>query len=192
MNKTDYKYYAMNKPWGVLSQFTDKLKRKTLKNFYNFPKDVYPVGRLDMDSEGLLLLTNDKSLTDYLLNPLNQHEREYYVQVEGKPTQDELARLCDGVIIENRKTLPAKVLVIEDPGFPARVPPVRERKNIPVSWLSIIITEGRNRQVRKMTALIGNPTLRLFRIRIKNISINNIKPGEVRELSEKEISELKK
>jgi 23S rRNA pseudouridine2457 synthase len=114
------------------------------------------------------------------------------VQVEGKPTQDELARLCDGVIIENRKTLPAKVLVIEDPGFPARVPPVRERKNIPVSWLSIIITEGRNRQVRKMTALIGNPTLRLFRIRIKNISINNIKPGEVRELSEKEISELKK
>lgn len=162
-----------------------------LKDLYNFPKDVYPVGRLDMDSEGLLLLTNDKSLTDYLLNPKNKHDKEYYVQVEGIPTEGALKKLSDGVIIEGKKTLPAKAKVILDPKFPPRIPPIRERKKIPASWISITITEGRNRQVRKMTAAVGFPTLRLIRVRIKNIVIGNLKNGEVRTLTEQEIEGLR-
>ncbi len=186
------KYYIIHKPYGVLSQFTDKEGRNTLKTLYNFPKDIYPVGRLDMDSEGLLILTNDKFLTDYLLNPQNKHEREYYVQVEGIPTEDSLQKLRDGVIIKGRKTLPAKAQRIEDPKFPPRNPPIRERKTIPTSWLSLIITEGKNRQVRKMTAAIGYPTLRLIRVRIKNVTLGDLKPGDVRELTKKEIETLLK
>ncbi|MEG8946250.1 pseudouridine synthase [Rosettibacter firmus] len=190
--KKALKYYIIHKPYGVLSQFTDKEGRKTLKSLYNFPKDVYPVGRLDMDSEGLLILTNDKLLTDYLLNPLNKHEREYYVQVEGIPTEESLQKLREGVIIQGRKTLPAKVKVINTPDFPERVPPIRFRKTIPTSWLSITIVEGKNRQVRKMTASVGLPTLRLIRVRIKNILLGDLKPGEVRELTKMEISGLYK
>lgn len=190
--KKALKYYIIHKPYGVLSQFTDKEGRKTLKSLYNFPKDVYPVGRLDMDSEGLLILTNDKLLTDYLLNPLNKHEREYYVQVEGIPTEESLQKLREGVIIQGRKTLPAKVKVINTPDFPERVPPIRFRKTIPTSWLSITIVEGKNRQVRKMTASVGLPTLRLIRVRIKNILLGDLKPGEVRELTKMEINGLYK
>ena len=168
------KYFAVYKPYGMLSQFTDTSGRQTLSDLYNFPKDVYPVGRLDMDSEGLLLLTNDKSLTDYLLNPKSMHEKEYYVQVEGNPTKEALKQLRAGVIIEKKKTLPAKAKLIDEPGFPPRVPPIRVRKTIPTSWISLIITEGRNRQVRKMTAAIGFPTLRLVRVRIKNILLRNM------------------
>lgn len=186
------KYFALNKPYGVLSQFTDKEGRKTLKSLYNFPKDVYPVGRLDMDSEGLLLLTNDKFLTNYLLNPQNKHEREYFVQVEGIPTLESLEKLRDGIEIEGKKTLPAKVKIIETPDFPPRIPPVRERKNIPTSWISLTLVEGRNRQVRKMTAAVGFPTLRLVRVRIKNILLGNLKFGEVRELTKTEIEGLYK
>lgn len=185
-----YKYYALNKPYGVLSQFTDKEGRKTLKSLYNFPKDVYSVGRLDMDSEGLLLLTNDKRLFDFLLNPKNKHEKEYFVQVDGIPTEEALNKLREGVIIEGRKTLPAKVKKIDAPKFPPRIPPIRERKTIPTSWISITIVEGRNRQVRKMTAAVGYPTLRLVRVRIKNIKLGSLKPGEVRELTQKEIDNL--
>src|SRR3990167_11502275 len=111
-------YFILNKPYGVLSQFTDKLKRKTLTGFYDFPKDVYPVGRLDMDSEGLLLLSNDKEMVDFLLNPANSHEKEYYAQVEGIPSEEELKKLEEGVIIEGKKTLPSKVKIIHDPQFP--------------------------------------------------------------------------
>jgi len=188
--KKNLRYFALNKPYGVLSQFTDKEGRRTLKSLYNFPKDVYPVGRLDMDSEGLLLLTNDKFLTNYLLNPKNKHEREYFVQVEGIPTSEALQRLRDGVEIENKKTLPAKVKIIEEPDFPPRIPPIRERKKIPTSWISITLIEGRNRQVRKMTAAVGFPTLRLVRVRIKNILLGDLKFGEVRELTKTEIEGL--
>lgn len=189
MKKT-LKYFALNKPYGVLSQFTDKDGRRTLKSLYNFPKDVYPVGRLDMDSEGLLLLTNDKFLTNYLLNPKNKNEKEYFVQVEGIPTSESLQKLRDGVKIEGKITLPAKVKIIEEPDFPPRIPPIRERKNIPTSWISLTLIEGRNRQVRKMTAAVGFPTLRLVRVRIKNILLGDLKFGEVRELTKTEIEGL--
>lgn len=140
-----------------------------------------------MDSEGLLLLTDDKSLTDYLLNPKNKHEREYFVQVEGIPTEQELQKLRAGIILKDGKTLPAKVKIIDDPNFPPRIPPIRERKNIPTCWLSITLIEGRNRQVRRMTAAIGYPTLRLVRVRIKNLFLGKLKVGEVKEISEKEL-----
>ncbi|HVO73824.1 MAG TPA: pseudouridine synthase [Ignavibacteriaceae bacterium] len=186
----NFKYYKFNKPYEVLSQFKDKLKRKTLGLYYNFPKDVYSIGRLDYDSEGLLLLTNNKEMMDYLLNPVNKHEKEYLVQVEGIPDENKLNNLRKGVLIKGIRTYPAKVKIIADPGFPPRVPPIRYRKNIPTTWLSIIITEGKYRQVRKMTASIGHPTLRLIRVRIKEILLNGLKPGEVQELSQEEIIKL--
>jgi len=184
-------YYILNKPYGVLSQFTDKLNRKTLAGFYDFPKDVYPVGRLDQDSEGLLLLSNDKEMVDFLLNPVNRHEKEYYAQVEGIPLEEELQKLEEGVIIEEKKTLPAKAKIINDPQFPPRKPPIFPRKNKSVCWLSVTVTEGRYRQVRKMTATIGYPTLRLVRVRIKNILLDDLPPGKVRELTPEEIKILK-
>ena len=186
----NYIYYVINKPYGVLSQFTDAKGRKTLRDIFNFPKDVYPVGRLDMDSEGLLFLTNDKSITDKLLNPKNKNEKEYYVQVEGSPTKEALQKLREGVVIEGKKTLPAKTKLIGDPKFQPRIPPIRERKNIPTSWISLAISEGRNRQVRKMTAAVGYPTLRLVRVRIKNIFLGGLKSGETRKLSNAELNGL--
>ena len=183
-------YFAINKPYGVLSQFSDQSNRKTLKGLFNFPKGVYPVGRLDMDTEGLLILTNDKKLNDHLLSPKYHHEKEYYVQVENIPSESVLNNLRDGVVVEDKITLPAKVKLIKPPNFDERIPPIRKRENIPTAWLNMIITEGRNRQVRKMTAKVGHPTLRLIRVRIKNILMGKLKPGEVRELSEKEIKEL--
>jgi 23S rRNA pseudouridine2457 synthase len=190
--KPTLKYFLLNKPYGVLTQFTDSENRPTLSSLYNFPKNVYPVGRLDMDSEGLLLLTNDKQLTDYLLNPKNKHEREYFVQVEGIPTEEALRQLSLGVVIEGKKTLPAKAKLISDPNFPPRIPPIRERKTIPTSWISLTLIEGRNRQVRKMTAAVGFPTLRLVRVRIKNLILDDLKVGKVKEIVEKEIEALKK
>jgi 23S rRNA pseudouridine2457 synthase len=192
MSPNNFKYFILNKPYGVLSQFTDKEGRKTLNDIYKFPKDVYSVGRLDKDSEGLLLLTNDKSLTDFLLNPLHEHEKEYYVQIEGIPLESSLEKLRSGVFINGKKTLPSKVREIDEPDLPSRIRQIRTRKNIPISWLSISITEGRNRQVRKMTAQVGHPTLRLVRVRIKNLLIDGLLPGSIRELDSKEIDELKK
>lgn len=191
MSRSKFKYFLLNKPYGVLSQFTDKEGRKTLGDLYNFPKNVYSVGRLDMDSEGLLLLTNDKSLTDFLLNPLRDHEKEYYVQVEGIPDQSAIEKLEQGILLDGKKTLPAKVKLIPEPAFPVRIPPIRERKNIPTSWLSIVITEGRNRQVRRMTANVGHPTLRLVRVRIKNLKLDGLFLGKARELTYEEIEGLK-
>ena len=192
MSLNNFKYFILNKPYGVLSQFTDKEGRKTLGDIYKFPKDVYSVGRLDMDSEGLLLLTNDKSLTNFLLNPVYEHEKEYYVQVEGIPQESSLEKLRNGVLINGKKTLFSKVRKIDEPNFPQRIPPIRARKNIPTCWMSISITEGRNRQVRKMTAYIGHPTLRLIRVRIKNLLIDGLLPGSIRKLNSREIDELKK
>lgn len=189
---TGYFYFAANKPYGVLSQFTDSENRKTLSSLHKFPGDVYPVGRRDMDSEGLLIITSDKYLTDYLLNPKHNHEKEYYAQVEGIPDNESLLKLREGVVIEGKKTLPAKAELIAEPSFEPRIPPIRERKTIPTCWLSLTITEGRNRQVRKMTAAVGHPTLRLVRVRIKNLILSKLKVGEVRELTKNEIEGLKK
>ena len=191
MNQNNFSYYVINKPFDVLSQFTDGLGRKTLSKYLGNIKDVYPVGRLDLDSEGLLLLTNDTQLTNFILNPDNNHEREYLCQIEGIPSDSELEKLEKGVIIEKKLTLPAKAKVVENPVVWDRIPPIRERKNIPTCWISLTIVEGRNRQVRKMTASIGHPTLRLIRIRIKNILLNDLKPGNLRKLSEEEVRLLK-
>jgi len=184
------KYFALNKPFGILSQFTDKEGRRTLTDLLNVPKDVYSVGRLDKDSEGLLILTNNKKLVDHLLNPRNKHEREYIVQIEGIPSEEDLNNLRSGVVIEMKKTLPAKIKLINPPKLWDRNPPVRFRKNIPTSWLSVTLIEGRNRQVRKMTASIGFPALRLIRIRIKNINLGNLLPSEKRKLTNHEIMKL--
>jgi 23S rRNA pseudouridine2457 synthase len=191
MKEASRKYFVLNKPYGVLTQFTDKDNRPTLGSLYKFPKDVYPVGRLDLDSEGLLLLTNDKALTDYLLNPKNKHEREYYVQVEGIPEEADLEKLRKGIELKDGLTLPAKIKRIKNSEIPPRVPPIRERKNIPTSWLSITLIEGRNRQVRRMTAAIGFPTLRLIRVRIKKIILGTLKVCEVRVLNDSEIKHIK-
>lgn len=184
------KYYIINKPYNVLSQFTDDSGKQTLSSFYEFPKDVYPVGRLDYDSEGLLILTNDKKLNSYLLNPKNKHEREYFAQVEGEPSEVGLKKFEKGLIIQDYKTLPAKIKIIEDPRLWERSTPIRFRQNIPTTWLSVVLYEGKNRQVRKMTAAIGYPTLRLVRVRIKNILLGNLQPGEVRELRNEEVKTL--
>ncbi len=175
----------------MLSQFTDKEGRKTLFDITIFPKQVYPVGHLDFYSEGLLLLTDDKALIDFLLNQRRKHEKKYYVQVEGIPDKDVLQKLFGGVIIQGEKALPAIAKFIKDPLFPPRIPPIRGRKNIPDSWISLTIIEGKNRHVRKMTAYIGFPTLRLIRVRIKNITLGNLLPGSSRELLKKEVLDLK-
>ena len=185
-----YHYYKIYKPYGVLSQFTDSQKRPTLKGLFEFPVNVYPVGRLDMDSEGLLILTDDKSLTDFLLNPVYKHTREYFVQVEGIPDENSLKLFKEGIIVKEKRTLPAEAELINTPLLPSRNPPVRYRKNIPDSWIKITLTEGKNRQVKRMTAAIGFPTLRLVRIRVENINLNSMIPGEVRELSDIEIKGL--
>jgi 23S rRNA pseudouridine2457 synthase len=185
-----YKYFRIYKPYGMLSQFTDKSDRPTLKDLFSFPPDVYPVGRLDYDSEGLLILTNNPSLNNFLLNPTSKTEKEYLAQVEGKPLDKDLEPLRGGIIIEGKRTLPAELEIIEDPGFPSRNPPVRFRKTVPDTWIKIIIRDGRNRQVRKMTAKIGFPTLRLIRIRIKNITLEGLAPGEVKELNAEELKNL--
>jgi len=185
------RYFVFYKPFRVLSQFTSDGERQCLRDFCKVPPDTYPVGRLDYDSEGLLLLTSDKPLTERLLNPRNRHEREYHVQVEGVPDEAALRQLRGGVIIEGNITLPAKAeLLTADPGFPPRVPPIRVRKSIPDCWLKITVTEGRNRMGRKMTAAVGYPTLRLVRTRIVCLTLSALQPGGLRELTSAETAVL--
>ena len=184
-------YFLFYKPYGVLCQFTGEPRRRTLKDFGPFLSDVYPVGRLDTDSEGLLLLTNDGRTKHLLLEPRYGHERTYLVQVERMPSEDALQRLRNGVRIEGRKTRQTNVeLLSGDPAVPPRDVPVRFRKNVPTAWLQLTLTEGRNRQVRKMTAAIGHPTLRLIRISIGPLNLSGLKPGEHRLLFAQEIRSL--
>ncbi|MBI4811582.1 MAG: pseudouridine synthase [Ignavibacteriales bacterium] len=180
-----------NKPYGVLCQFSNEGRRNTLADYGPFPKDTYPVGRLDADSEGLVLLTNDGLLKHYLLEPKYKHPRTYYVQVERIPSPDALEKLQKGVIIEGRKTLPAIVKLLNaEPVLPLRPVPIRYRKNVPTAWIEMTLFEGKNRQVRKMTASVGYPTLRLVRISIGSISLGKLNPGESRELTKQEINSL--
>jgi 23S rRNA pseudouridine2457 synthase len=188
------RYVIFYKPYNVLSQFTPEDNgdetTKTLKDFIPIP-DIYAVGRLDRDSEGLLLLSNDGRLKHRLTDPKYNHPRTYWVQVERIPDETALQRLRKGVMIQNYLTRPAKVkLLLNEPDLPVRVPPIRYRKNVPTVWLEITLTEGKNRQVRRMTAAVGYPTLRLVRVAIADLTIKELQPGEYRDLDSAELSKL--
>ncbi len=182
-----FQYYALFKPYGMLSQFTSEGKHRTLADIdFKFPKDVYPVGRLDADSEGIILLTNDKRVNSRLLEPSNKHKRKYVVQVEGVVTEEAISTLEKGIRLNDKgniyHTLPARAAIIDEPSLPERIPPVRFRKNIPTSWLEIVIHEGKNRQVRKMTAAVGFPTLRLIRTEIEDLTMVKLENERVEEI----------
>lgn len=176
---------AFHKPYGVLSQFTPEpgSRWRTLAEF-GLPKGIYPLGRLDADSEGLLLLSDEPGLNARLLDPRHAHRREYWVQVEGTPDAAALAALAHGIVVEGRRTLPARAWRLEPaPALPPRDPPIRRRKTVPDAWIALELTEGRNRQVRRMTAAAGHPTLRLVRVRIGRFELGDLAPGAWRELS---------
>jgi len=184
-------YLILNKPFEVLTQFTDENGRATLKDFVKVP-DIYPVGRLDFDSEGLVLLTDDKQLQHRLSDPKFKVEKTYWAQVEGIPDETSLEKIRRGVLIKNVRTAPAKVRILEPaPEVWERSKPIRFRANIPTSWVEIKISQGMNRQVRKMTAAVGFPTLRLIRPAIGPLKLENLNPGESRSLTPEEIRILK-
>ncbi len=188
--KRKYLYILFYKPYGVLSQFTYDTFQESLAAF-NFPKNVYSVGRLDKDSEGLLLLTNDGKFKHFLIEPRYDHPRTYAVQVEKVPDEQALNQLRTGIVIDGVKTKPAKVRILEqEPNFPLRSKPIRFRINVQTCWLEMVLTEGRNRQVRKMTAAAGHPTLRLVRTHIMFLSLGDLKPGTWRYLSETEVKKI--
>ena len=173
---------ALNKPFNVLCQFTDNHAppRRTLAEYVKLP-DIYPAGRLDYDSEGLLLLTDEGKLAKRLTDPRRQIDKSYAVQIEGMPRIDQFARLRKGILLNDGMTMPADVELIESPTWLwPRDPPIRVRKTVPDTWIEITIREGRNRQVRRMTAAVGLPTLRLIRTRIGDIEIGGLEPGSTR------------
>ncbi len=189
-----YKYYKFYKPFGVLSQFTEEVKgQRTLRDYLKIDKDVYPIGRLDKDSEGLLLLTSERSLTQSILSPEENHRKIYWVQVEGIATEKLCTNLCTPHMIRTKKRT-HKVQALECEQLigtilPVRKPPIRKRKNIPTSWISITINEGKHRQIRKMCAHFGFPVLRLCRYSIDGIHLQNLKAGEHSEMNEKEFKQ---
>jgi len=177
------KLISFNKPFGVLSQFTSNDDTKTLADYIDAP-EFYPAGRLDKDSEGLLLLTNDGQLQHRIANPAQKMSKCYWAQVEGEPSEAALTQLREGLLLKDGMTLPAKARVIDTPQLLwDRIPPVRERKTVPDHWLEITISEGRNRQVRRMTAAVGLPTLRLVRYRVGSWTIDGLANGEFRQES---------
>lgn len=182
---------AFNKPCSVISQFTpDGSGNRTLKEF-NFPPNCYPLGRLDADSEGLLLLSDEPALNKNLLHPENSHQRRYWAQVERIPGEQSLKSLARGLLLNGRRTLPAQVWILNpQPDLPPRVPPIRFRKSIPTCWIALQLIEGKNRQVRRMTAAIGHPTLRLIRVSIGAFHLNVLPEGKWRELSPAERKEV--
>ncbi len=182
---------ALQKPWGVLSQFTPEAEgQRTLAEF-DLPKEVWPIGRLDRDSEGLLLLSDEKPLVKRLLEPSQGHPREYAAQVERVITDEALQQLCRGVVFDAKLSLPARAWRWEsEPAFPPRDPPVRYRASIPTCWVGLELVEGRNRQVRKMTATVGFPTLRLVRVRIGGLRLPGLEWGQWKVLGAAERSAL--
>ena len=182
---------AFHKPFGVLSQFTpDGSRHRTLREF-GFPEGVYPIGRLDAESEGLLLLSDEAELNAKLLHPRNAHVRTYWALVERVPEARALQQLERGVILSGRRTLPCRAFLLDpQPEIPPRDPPLRFRKNVPDVWIGLDLVEGKNHQVRRMTAAIGHPTLRLLRVAIGNLPLGGLAAGEKRELSEGERMQL--
>jgi 23S rRNA pseudouridine2457 synthase len=190
-------YFIIYKPFGVLSQFTKETEdQKTLADLeFEFPKDVYPVGRLDADSEGLLILSNDKKLNEALLHPKNKHNRCYLAQVEGIPTEESLKQLRNGVPFKVKgKMYQSQAAIVTQlqstPSLPERNPPIRFRMNKPTSWIQLELSEGKNRQVRKMCAAVGFPVLRLVRTRIESLELGDMLPGEVRSIERTELFSL--
>jgi 23S rRNA pseudouridine2457 synthase len=183
-------YFIIYKPYLTLSQFTSEDGKQTLADVFDVPKDVYPVGRLDYDSEGLLILTNDKQLNHRLLHPKHAHQRTYWAQVDGAITPEALLQLQQGVFIQadgkpyNTRPCIATAFT-QAPEVPERIPPIRVRKHIPAPWISLTLTEGKNRQVRKMTAAVGYPTLRLIRYSIEGLTLANMQPGNIISLPQK-------
>jgi 23S rRNA pseudouridine2457 synthase len=190
MSRDQRRVIAFHKPFDVLTQFTDASGRPTLKDFITIP-GVYPAGRLDRDSEGLLLLTNDGRLAQRLTDPRFHHPKTYFVQVERIPLPEALEALRRGVLLRDGLTRPAETSLLGDSlAFPERSTPIRFRKNVPTTWLRMTIREGRNRQVRRMTAAVGHPTLRLIRVAIGSISLGELRPGAWRDLTREELASL--
>ena len=182
---------AFHKPYGVLSTFTSEGSTHRTLSEFGFPRDVYAIGRLDADSEGLLLLSDEAALNDALLHPRHAHAREYWAEVEREPSADALRKLARGVVVQGRPTLPCRAWVLEpQPSIAPRVPPIRVRKSIPTCWIGLELIEGKNRQVRRMTAAIGHPTLRLVRVRIGGFHLGDLAPGTWRELTREERAQV--
>lgn len=178
MFHSDVMLIAFHKPYGVLSRFTCDGSPNRMLATFGFPEHVYPVGRLDADSEGLLLLSDEPELNRKLLPPKHAHQREYWAQVERIPAREALRRLESGVSVAGRNTLPCRAWILEpQPDLPPRDPPIRFRKSVPTCWIGLVLVEGKNRQVRRMTAAIGHPTLRLLRVRIGRYELGALGSG---------------